>query len=60
MSNNQYRVTGDHDRMVYSTHKTQAAAERAAKALNRKWAPNNPGSEARAEKLTNAGWVVVK
>jgi len=46
--------------MVYSNHRTELAAVRAAKALNRKWGNEYGGqvdaSRARAERLTENGW----
>ena len=52
-----YRVTGDHARMVYSTHKTAEAAIRAAKALAKRWGWSHPGSEPVPKRLTDAGWA---
>lgn len=55
-----FRVTGDFSRMVYSNHRTELAAVRAEKALNRKWGNEYGGqvdaSRARAERLTENGW----
>jgi hypothetical protein len=60
MSDNKaFRVTGDFDRMVYSSHKTIEAARKAAKALAKKWGASHPGSEPRVERLTDEGWKVV-
>jgi len=42
-----YAVTGDHSRMVYSRHRTEAAALAAAQGLARKWGYSHPGSEPR-------------
>jgi len=42
-----YAVTGDFDRMVYSRHRTLAAAERACRALAARWGRSHPGSEPR-------------
>lgn len=42
-----YAVTGDHSRLVYSRHCTEAAARRAARSLARKWGASHPGSEPR-------------
>lgn len=57
--NDQYRVTGDFNRLVYSTHRTAEAARSAAKALARKWGWSHPGSEPAAERLTATGWVSI-
>lgn len=51
-----YAVTGDYNRMVYSTHLTREAAERAARALEAKWVRESgkgslPGSEPRVIEL---------
>lgn len=42
-----FAVTGDFSRMVYSRHRTEAAAKRACAALAAKWGPSHPGSEPR-------------
>lgn len=42
-----YAVTGDFSRLVYSRHRTRAAAERARAKLARKWGWSHPGSEPR-------------
>lgn len=46
-----FAVTGDFDRMVYSRHKTRAAAERACRGLAAKWGHSHPGSEPRVIQL---------
>jgi len=54
-----YRVTGDFLRLVYSTHKTEQAAIRAAKSLTRKWGESHTGSEPMAECRTDNGWICI-
>jgi len=61
MANNKtFRVTGDFDRMVYSSHKNFELALKAAKALAKKWGLSHPGSEPRVERLTDTGWKTVQ
>jgi hypothetical protein len=45
MARETYDVTGDHTRTVYSSHRTEALALRAARRLARKWGWSHPGSE---------------
>jgi hypothetical protein len=52
-----YRVTGDFSRMVYSQHRSEAAAWRGAKALVRKWGVSHPGSEPRVQRQENGSWI---
>lgn len=56
----EYRVTGDFSRMVYSTHATIEAARRYAKMLAKKWGVSHVGSEPSVERLTESGWIVVE
>ncbi|HEY3220315.1 MAG TPA: hypothetical protein VGJ80_06265 [Gemmatimonadales bacterium] len=55
-----YRVTGDHMRLVYSHHRTLAAALRACRALTRKWGWSHPGAEPLVEQDTPRGWRIIK
>lgn len=55
-----YRVTGDHMRLVYSSHATEAAARKAAARLQQKWGWSHPGSEPAVERLTTHGWVRIQ
>lgn len=54
-----YRVTGDHMRVSYSHHATEAAAIRAAVSLSKKWGVSHIGSEPRVERMTEDGWTDV-
>lgn len=55
----QYRVTGDSIRMVYSRHRSEQTARRAARSLARRWGNSHPGTEPRVEVLTDNGWLDV-
>jgi hypothetical protein len=46
-----YAVTGDFSRLVYSRHRTRAAADRACRALAARWGWSHPGSEPRVVEL---------
>jgi hypothetical protein len=46
-----YAVTGDHSRLVYSRHVSRSSAERACRALARKWGWSHPGSEPRVVQI---------
>lgn len=53
-------VTGDFSRMIYSRHCTRAAAEKACKALAKKWGYSHLGSEPRVVEvgaIMPAGWA---
>lgn len=50
-----HAVTGDFSRLVYSRHRSYAAARRAAQALARKWGPSHLGAEPRVVEISDSG-----
>lgn len=57
--NRKYRVVADSMAMTYSSHATEQAAIKAAKALARKWGWSHPGTEPRVQHLTETGWRTI-
>lgn len=60
MSTDHYRVTGDHHRMIYSRHSSEALALAAARALARSWGWSHPGSEPRVIEVATGRtlWII--
>jgi len=54
-----HRVIADTTTTVYSQHRTEDAAIRAAKALARKWGWSHPGTEPQVQRITENGWQTV-
>ncbi len=54
-----YRVIADTTATEYSTHRTECAAIRAAKALAHKWGWSHPGTEPRVQRMTDQGWRTI-
>ncbi len=56
-SKGDWRVITENTQAVYSRHRTETAAVRAAKALAKKWEWSHPGTEPVVQHLTPTGWT---